>query len=203
MGKAIFTPDQRCWRWYEDASPPSTAFDNEDVKPTLANNTDIIRLRVALGETGGANSTEAWLLQYSLNDTDWNSFGAAAHWNYANGADVEGDSNSILLSDADTAGVYIESADYSTSLGKDSIEDFDWAIVPTANVVEDQTYYFRVLYATSTVVSLEGTNIHPQVLSAPPGVENTNRSPGAGGVDASGIGATQDMGVFVPTEVDV
>lgn len=167
MGKAVFTPDQRCWRFYADAASPSTPLANEDVKPTLTDSS-IIRLRIALGETGDANGSFPWRLEYSLDDSAWNSFGAAQHWDYANGADTEGNADSILLSDADTAGVYIESDAYSTQLGKSTIEDFDWAIVPTGSVTADQTYYFRVLYDDGgyTAVTLEGTNIHPQVLTA-------------------------------------
>jgi hypothetical protein len=112
-------------------------------------------------------------LEYSTDDSSWNSFGASPqHWNYANGADTEGGATTYgLVSDSNANGVFIETADYQTILTKSTVEEFDWAIAPTSAVSAETTYYFRVLYSTTTEVPLEGAHSHPQVLTTTAGTD--------------------------------
>ena len=71
MGKT-FTPLQQNWRWYEDnAATPTVDLELENTAPTLSDNS-IIRLRIAIFESGGANGNSITpTLEYSLNNTDF------------------------------------------------------------------------------------------------------------------------------------
>lgn len=203
MGAKTFTPDQRNWKWYaNNAAEPSTQLANENVKPTLADSA-IIRLRVTLGETGDANGpNEAWSLQYDTNSgfSSPQSLGPSQHWDYANGAATEGDTiTGHLTSDGTTLGLYFESGTFTNILSKSTLEESDFAIQPTGSVSAVTTYYFRVLIG-GVAVPLFTAKTYPQVLT---GAVNTNRTPGAGGVVLTGQGAIQNLGVIVPTEVDV
>jgi hypothetical protein len=93
VGGKTFTPEQGNWKWYADnAAEPTTQLEDENTQPTLANNDDIIRLRLAFVETGGVGYNNGYYkIQHSQNDSDWTDLGAAAHFNYANGQATEED----------------------------------------------------------------------------------------------------------------
>jgi hypothetical protein len=169
MGGSVFTPKQRNWRAFADVSGPflGDALASENVKPTLADNTSILRFRVSIAETGGKfNNNAVTVLEYSINQTDWFSLGAAAHWDHADGADVDGEVISYrLLSDSDGKGRYCESAASTVSYPASTVTENDMAIVPTGNVSAETTYYFRTLIA-GTAVPLDTAETYPQVLTA-------------------------------------
>jgi hypothetical protein len=172
MGGAVFTPEQRNWQFYDDATPDTskTQLANENTKPNLENDTDIIRMRFCIAETGGKLGNNVIpSLQY---DTDSGfpspqSFGSSQHWDYADGADTEGNMvDTLLLSDTDTANEYLESASQKVTVPANAAgEEFDFAIVPTANVSGDTTYYFRILL-DATAVPLGSGETYPQVFTA-------------------------------------
>jgi len=168
MGGSAFTPKQRNWRVFADAAGPSVgdALASENVKPTLADNTSILRFRVSIAETGGKASNNAvTILEYSINQADWFSLGAAAHWDHADGADVDGEVISYrLLSDSDGKGRYCESAASTVSYPASTVTENDMAIVPTGNVSAETTYYFRTLIA-GTAVPLDTAETYPQVFT--------------------------------------
>jgi hypothetical protein len=166
MGGAVFTPKQQNWRVYADGAGPTAALANENVKPTLADS-GIIRIRISINETGGKASNNATtILEYSLNQSDWFSLGAAAHWDHADGADADGSLiSSRLLSDSGADGEYCESAISNVSYAASAITENDMAIVPTGNVSAETTYYFRTVIA-GTAVPLNTSETYPQVLTA-------------------------------------
>jgi hypothetical protein len=168
-----FTPLQRNWKWFDDdAAEPTTQLADENVKPTLADNNSNIRLRLDITETGNKAKNNILLnLEYSTNDVDFTAFGAANHWDYADGQATEGNTvTSYKLTGPDTAGEYSESAGGSGTY--DFIEstscEFDICIIPTGNVSGDTTYYFRA-DISGTAVPLDSGETHPQVLTAESG----------------------------------
>lgn len=167
MGGGSTVLSQGYWRFYADASPPSVTLGNENGTGSLVNNTNIIRLRISIAETGGTSGSGAWLVQVSTDESSWTDLGASAAFNWANGADSEGNVVSTSLSDANFAGVFIESGTYSSSVQKSKVSEFDLAIAPTANIVADTTYYFQVVTIGSDSVAAGAS--HPSVLSASAG----------------------------------
>lgn len=170
MGGSVYTPRQRNWRFYTDATPDTSmsALANEIVKAPLQNNTNIIRLRVTIAETGGKGDSSVTIaLEYSLDgSTGWTSLGAAAHWNYANGAATEGGTvGTQLLTDATTKNEYCESGTNAVNIGASTTNEIDIAITPTANITANQTYYFRVI-GDGTAIALDAGESYPQVQSA-------------------------------------
>ena len=196
MGGAVYTPKQQNWHWYSDALAEPTAAQslaNENVKPTLPDNTSIIRLRVCINETGGkADNSVAIELQYSTNDVDFTAFGAANHWNYANGAGTEGNAvTTQLLTDATTKNEYCESGTNVVLIGASTTNELDIAIQPTVNVGASTTYYFRVI-GDGTVIPLNTAKTHPQVLTT---VQNKNGTASiSGGGSQSGMAAKSGKG---------
>lgn len=168
MGAAVYTPKQQNWRWYQDdAAEPVNALANENIKPTLSDNTNKIRLRVCVNETGGkADNSVTITVQYSLNDIDFTAFGAANHWNYADGQAIEGNTTTTFkLSDTTTHNEYCESGANVVSIGASTINELDICIKPTTTVQANTTYYFRIL-GDAVVIPLNTGETHSQVLTA-------------------------------------
>jgi hypothetical protein len=169
MGGSVYTPRQKNWKFFaDDGAEPTSQLAAENVKPTLADS-NIIRLRVCIAETGGkADNAVVIELQY---DTDAGfpspqSFGAAQHWNYADGQATEGNTvTGLKLSDTATANEYCESGANSVVIGASSTNELDIAIQPTANVSGGTTYYFRVV-GDGTTIALDTAETYPQVLTA-------------------------------------
>ena len=166
---ATFTPKQRNWKWFaNDASEPSSQLANEITKPTLTDDSEI-RLRLDITDTGGKAANNIVIdLEYSTNESSWDAFGAANHWDYADGLATEGNLvTTFKLTGPDTAGEYSESAGGSGGydFGAGSSVEFDFCIQPTANVSPTTTYFFRAKIAGAEV-PLDTSEAHPQVLTA-------------------------------------
>lgn len=176
MGKATWTVEQTNWRFYQDQSEviiSSVPLANENVTPTLTDNADIIRLRIVIDETaGGGANNQYWDVEYSTDESSWNSLTSGNHWNWANGVATENDilSNN-LISDGSDLGNFRESTGQGTYdyAGNENAE-FDFAIQATATVSGGTTYYFRVLTsgdgASYTEVAPGATYSHPSVTTA-------------------------------------
>lgn len=186
MGHAAFTPNQHNWYWWEDdAAEPTTAIGSENTKPTLSDNTSIIRLRTRILETAGdsALNNGYWRLQYSLNDTDWSDLSGTDDWNWADGQATEDNTvTTNKLSDTTGKGPYRESAAQSSfDVPASGDHEWDFAIVPVSGqIVESQDYYFRVQYSSDgaswTTVALGASETHPQLTTASAGDKEVNVS---------------------------
>ncbi len=177
MGHAAFTPNQGNWRMMDDdAAEPTTALAAENVKPTLADNSSIFRIRVRIFESGGDSNQNNgfWRLEHSINESDWTVLGSGADFNYADGQATEDNTvTTNKLSDTSGKGPYRES-DGETTFDIAASEDFefDFSIVPvSANITADTTYFFRILNSpngSSYAEIVLGGETHPQVISAGP-----------------------------------
>lgn len=168
MGGAVFTPQSCNWRFYADGAGPTSPLANENVKPTLANNTSIVRLRHNTYEAGGkAANNQGTIIEYSPDaGANWYSLGAAAHWDWADGADANGGTvSSTLLTGSTASGKYIEDASQVVSYGASSYTESDFSVVPTANVLGTTDYLFRVLIGGSAI-PLGSGKTYPQVRTA-------------------------------------
>ncbi len=166
---AVYGLLQTYWRWYADTAPePVTPLAGENITPTLANNTDIIRLRC---EIVNANSpmSDSLKLQYSVDGSNFVDLGASGDWNYANGQGTNGDTIAgLTLTLADTAGYYHEDGIGFEVFANGSHVEFDFAIAPTVNIKTDKLYYFRI-WATGVVFGYDTAVFglsHPKVLTA-------------------------------------
>jgi hypothetical protein len=171
----IFTPKAGNWRWFSDTNAEPVVGDAlaaEDVKPTLANNTDIIRLRLEIVEEGGlAGGNYNFEIKYGTGPAGpFTSMGAGNHWNWANGVGTAGAANTTyLVADSGTDnGIKYESTSQTDILGASAVYEGDWAIVPTATVNTNTTYYFQITIFLNTVPAdiSYGANGLPQVLTA-------------------------------------
>ena len=195
MGGSVYTPVLGDWGWFSDSHAEPVggdALNSENTTPTLADNSSKIRLRVEIVETGGkASSDAAFYLTYSTDESSWNSLGAAAHWNYADGLGTEGDNvSSYLVADGGSEyGEYHESAINTDKVASGAVHECDFCIVPTANVSSATTYYFRV-YAANTLTepnATYGPNTHPSVTTAASTTAITQS--GAGSITIAGYNA--------------
>ena len=179
-GGGTYTPKQQNWRWYaDDGAEPTAALANENTRPTL-DNENIIRLRVCIAETGGkADSSVTISVEYSTDDSTFIAFGAANHWNYANGQATEGNLvTTNKLTDATTKNEYCESGTNVVGIAASTTNELDIAIQPVAgNYSSNTTYYFRVL-GDGTVIPLNTGETHPQVLT-PAVAYSLNAEPGS------------------------
>jgi hypothetical protein len=169
MGHAGFTPDQRGWQWFDDdGAEPTGSKANENTTYTLTSSTEVCRLRVAIGETGGAGASDVAIdLEYSTDDSSFNAFGAAAHWNYYDGQATEGNIlTGTKISDSDTSGEYSESAGGSGAFDivESTVTEFDICIQQTANASGNTLYYFRVKI-NAAEVSPGGGETHPNLTT--------------------------------------
>jgi len=138
------------WRWYADKSPPDTPLADENTLYTTTSLSTILRLRVEIVITGGKGTTDDGTieLEYSTNQSDWTTVASGGHWEWADGADTDGDAlDTFLVADSGTRyGHFHESKDTQTEYPDDGdITEEDFAIKPTASVTTNTTYYFRVI----------------------------------------------------------
>lgn len=161
-----FTPKQQNWRWYQNnASEPTVPLADENVAPSMALATTIIRLRFSIAETGGADGSGAVTLEYS---TDDNTFLPVAVWNYANGAATAGnETTTYLTTDGTTHGLYHETGTLSETWAANAIRELDFAIALQAGTIPLGNYYFRVKIA-GTEVPLNTGETHPYITITAP-----------------------------------
>jgi hypothetical protein len=146
MGKAVFTPQQGNWRMGKnDGVNPLTYYAVENTKGSLDTNSDKVRMRATIVETGGATgSAKVLTVEWSDDDASWNSMGAASEWNYADGMGTEGNTVARGLSDADTDGEFHESGTNPADYGDGLSTEVDVCITPGSIHQETQDYYFRI-----------------------------------------------------------
>lgn len=148
-----YIPKQAHWKWFaDDGAEPTAQLAAEDAQPTLANNTDKLRLRFCIQETGGkADNSVTISLQYSTSSAmaSPSAFGAATHWNYAAGQGTEGSAVTTFKLAAvptpTTKNEYCESGTNAVAIGASTINELDICIVPTANVSAGTVYYFGII----------------------------------------------------------
>jgi len=158
------------WRWYADASPPSTPLAAENTLYTTTSLSTILRLRQELVIEGGkGTSTSGTIdLEYSINQTDWTALGASGHWNWANGADTDhsGLEEALVADSLTRYGSFHESKlEYTDYPSDGDVTEEDFSIVPTANVTANTTYYFRIAGyygATPVPKAAYGAGTYPQ-----------------------------------------
>jgi len=147
------------WKFYQDDfAEPVATLAGENVKATLLNNTNVIRLRIMTEVSGGSVHIAVSSMYWSLDNVNWNSFGPASAWDFANGKATEFDNVTLLkLSDSTVNGPYIESTGTSPGLYTNQVE-VDIAIRPVL-VLLNTTYYIK------WIGSFIG-HTNPQVLTA-------------------------------------
>ncbi len=170
MGGAVFTPEQRSWRWYDDdGAEPTNPKAGEDTTCTLATPTTKARLRICIDEAGGKAANNITIdLYYSTNDVDFVAFDAGNHWDYGDGAATEGNIvTGLKLGDSDTQGEYSESTGGSGTydIGANNATEFDICILQTGTATSDQLYYFRV-HINGAEVPLQGVHVHANLTTA-------------------------------------
>ncbi|MBU2464673.1 MAG: hypothetical protein KJ844_11380, partial [Candidatus Edwardsbacteria bacterium] len=198
-----YTPDSRQWRWYdaEDVADPNNtnggdtttgdAMENENTPATsnarINHKGNAIKLRIAVGETGGTGGTDVkYKLQYDTTslftspiDVDVQG-GTSALWRYYNGDNVADDAtiSTIRLSGSPSAGRHNEDA--NVGIGEGST--FDPAASTTYeheftiqnyNTPVYTNYYFRLQYTENSTglpnwqtVALNGSYNYPLLRSA-------------------------------------
>lgn len=166
MGK-VFTPYQQNWQfWENDAAEPTTNYAAENTTFTMSTYNEILRLRATIAETGDATANDILTIEYSVNDVDFTAFGAANHWNYADGLATEGnDVTGLKLADSDTNGEYHESGTNTATYAKSTNTELDAAYQATANVTASTVYYFR-LKLNGAIVPLNSGETHPYLTTA-------------------------------------
>jgi hypothetical protein len=176
-----FTPRQESWRWWENnAAEPTSSHAFEDTIMTLADNSEVQRLRIVIEETGGDTSENNvdMGLEY---DTDSGfsspqSLGPSAHWNYYDGLGTQGnDTTTYLISNTDPGqatahGQYYESEGGAGTedIAKGDRYEMDFCIQATANASENTTYYFRVTINSTAVplyVGATPAKTHPGITT--------------------------------------
>lgn len=189
------------WRFYADASPPSSPLADENAKPVLANN-NIIRLRMQVTESAGTSGSGLWDIEYREGTGGtWTNMSAAGHFQMANGADTEGGTVSNLLSTSNFAGQFIESLTYSSSVQKSKINEFDLAIQPVAgNYTPSTDYYFRVIQIGSDAVGAPAT--YPVVTTPAAGGTDYPEYPGVGGLTIGQMAGKLGFGLYPPVSED-
>lgn len=153
------------WRFYDDDGvEPTAALADENVKPTLANNTDIVRLRLCHFTDGAGDRLISVL--YSDDDATWTALDAGNEWNWANGQATHGNYISgAKITDTDQNQRYMEQNGLDDYFDNGKNMEWDIALVPTGTVAEGTTYYFRI-YAEGTGIAPDGGETTPQVLTA-------------------------------------
>lgn len=177
MGGKVFTPNQDNWKWFSDDNAEPVGGDAlaaENTEPTLANNSDKIRLRLRIDEIGGANGTNLPLtLEHSINGVDWFSVDAANDFDYADGLGTEGNNvSSFLLTGTNDAGEYHESGTNQDTYSSNTETELDVCIVPTGNVSPTTSYEFRTSL-NAVLVPLAGGASYPAVTTAAAAADET------------------------------
>lgn len=176
---AAYTPATRNWRWFdaEDTADPNTtnggettaghALANEDTTPTntrIAYTLNAVKIRIVVGETGGAEGTDVkYKLQYDVSGefgsaTDVGpAAGVGAMWRYYDGDNVDDDDtiSTVRLSGSPTAGRHNEDA--STGEGEGSTfdpaasTDYEHEFtLQNYNALANTVFYFRIQYTENS-----------------------------------------------------
>jgi hypothetical protein len=184
-----FEPVLKTWRWYGDETnlTPGTPLSGENVAPIEIPNQDILKLRVTLRESSGADgNNNKFILQYSeyadfsqnTNTlTDVTTCVENSLWCYADGAGVD---NAIIttavLSDAGSCAGGVGSGCGTHNEGTSTVSaTFDQTAFTTAEYEftlkhagarANAVYYFRLYdVANSEVVTLGSTSTYPSLVT--------------------------------------
>lgn len=149
MGGGSFIPRQQNWKWFQnDAAEPTTSLAAENTSPVLADS-NIIRLRVTIAETGGKGASgQSTDILYSSDLVSWFSMSASNDWNYANGQATGGNTvTTNKLSDTSNKQKYHESSTVTETWSASTAYEEDWAIQPTIHAKAGTIYYFFIAIA--------------------------------------------------------
>lgn len=174
-GTTTNTLVQGNWKiYYDDGAEPVTPYANENTGATLSSNSSIVRIRVDLLQALAGRTLTNLKIQYSTDNTNFTDMGAGNAWNWANGQGADGSAvTTFKLSDTTTYLNYIESVQGST-VATNSLNEFDFAITPTATVSTSTLYYFRFFEGTLSI-NLGSGKTHPQITTAAVDVTPPNR----------------------------
>jgi hypothetical protein len=144
------------WRWYTDATPDTSmvAKAAQDTKCTFVEadmQGGIVRLRVAINETGGGADTPAIQLQYSVDNTNWLDIDdnpaalSGPYYRWGAGAATHGNTITTQhLSSTTASGKYHEADALTESVAANAKHEIDIALAvlwPVPGV----TYRFRLV----------------------------------------------------------
>lgn len=183
-----FAPKSQNWRWYDDENneTPTTALAAENVAPTDIENGDVIKLRIAIGETADIGTYGAkFRLQYSTSSNfaeggSWVeeqvSCTGSSKWCYGNGIDAD---NSIittaLLTDSAYCvsgvgagcGTHNESGTSTSSFthGAGTTTEYEFTITQSG-ATTNTVYFFRAFLVTgSSSVPLADGAVYPSLVT--------------------------------------
>jgi hypothetical protein len=179
---AIFEQKQENWRWYNDNTnvPPAdgNALAAENTAPTNTTDIMVLRLRISIKETGGANQSAASVrkLQWSTSPTfvtsnDVDIQGGSGIWRYYNGPATDGTDVSVpykLTLDPVpiTGGKYCESNTPTYQLPANQVAEFEYTIQGNGTLA-NQTYYFRLWdNSEAAEVELDTDKTYPSLTCA-------------------------------------
>lgn len=166
MGGATFTPNLYDWRWYQDdAANPVTPYANLNTTYSGTDaSTTIFRLRWNVRDSGRKSANNiATSFQYSTDQTNWNTIGTTAAWNFANGQGTNGTILSTnLLASSTASAEYCETAGNSQTFAASAITETDLAISPALSWSSGTTYYFRLVLA-GAAVPLDSGKSYPSI----------------------------------------
>jgi hypothetical protein len=173
---AVLIPKSENWRIYcDDAAEPVLPLAAENTAPILNGATQVVRIRVTIKGTASSGLTTANRIQYSTDDVNFTDMASGNHFNWYDGLGTHGNTvASNLLSDASTKKTYVEAAGApGANFSLNSMNEFDFCIVPTLNATPGTLYYFRFLYSTTpspgpysyTVVGLDTNKTHPRLTT--------------------------------------
>ncbi len=158
-----FTQKQENWHWYNDNAnvPPldGNSLANENVAPSAVTSSMVLRLRISIQATGGADQSAASVrkLQYSTDQANWYDVGAQGSgtiWRYYNGPATDGASVSApyklaLTPTVTTGGLYLESNTPTYQLLANAVAEFEYTIQANSSSKPDAANYYFRLYDTT------------------------------------------------------
>ena len=155
---AGYTAESKNWRWYDDENneTPTSPLAIENVAPTNIATQNILKLRVTLNETQGADGVnQKFMLQYS----EWSDFSRGVTdlvstttctvnsiWCYGDGTDVDDSAiSTLLLSDSAAKGRHNEGATTTTTSHPlaSTATEYEFTI-KQAGARVNGTYFFRI-----------------------------------------------------------
>ena len=155
---AGYTAESKNWRWYDDEinETPTSPLAIENTAPANVVNTNLLKLRVTLNETQGADGVDQkFMLQYS----EWGDFSRGVYdltsmttctinsiWCYGNGVDTDDQAiSTLLLSDSAQKGRHNEAATTTSTSHPvaSTATEYEFTI-KHAGARVNTTYFFRV-----------------------------------------------------------
>ena len=155
---AGYTAESKNWRWYDDEynETPILPLAIENTAPSNVVNTNLLKLRLTLNETQGADGVnQKFMLQYS----EWSDFSRGVYdltstttctinsiWCYGNGIDTDDQAiSTLLLSDSAQKGRHNEAATTTSTSHPvaSTATEYEFTI-KHAGARVNTTYYFRV-----------------------------------------------------------